>query len=145
MLFFMFSPILPIIYFDACLWLSVLLYVNDDLISLCPHFCFPCFICFMVVSHNPLNAYPCHFNVLTHILLLLHHHLPIFVLLLHAGPVCTGGDGQSGGGAGRAQGKSSSSLGRTSSRQGLCPPRIPAVSAVPSPQQPNQGNTALIP
>lgn len=58
------------------------------------------------------------------------------------GPVRAGGDGRSGGGAGRAQGESSPPVGGTSGRQGLRPPRVPAVSAVPRAQQPNQGNSA---
>lgn len=81
-------------------------------------------------------------TVLTHILLLLHLLLLRLLLLLHSGPVCTGGDGQSGIRAGQAKGKSSSSLGGTGSRQGLRPPCLAAVSAVPRPQQLNQGNTA---
>lgn len=57
-------------------------------------------------------------------------------------PVCAGGDGRSRGGARHAQGESSPPVGGTSSRQGLRPPRVPAVSAVPCAQQPNQGNPA---
>lgn len=83
-------------------------------------------------------------TVLTHILSLLHLYFSISSSssCLMLGPVCTGGDGQSGGRAGQAQGKSSSSLGGTSSWQGLRPPCVPAVCTVPSPQQFNQGNTA---
>lgn len=62
--------------------------------------------------------------------------------LLHIGLVCAGGDGVSGGRAGQAEGKSSSTMGGTSSRKGLRPQSISAVSTIPSPQQLNQGNTA---
>ena len=97
----------------------------------------------LMCSISSVTCNPALPTVLTHILSLLHLYFSIsssscFML----GPVCTGGDGQSGGRAGQAQGKSSSSLGGTSSRQGLRPPCVPAVSTVPSPQQFNQGNTA---
>lgn len=56
-------------------------------------------------------------------------------------PACVGGAVMSWGWAGQAEGEGPPALGGPGCREGLRPPCVPAVCTVPSPQQPDQGNT----
>lgn len=98
-------------------------------------------MCSIFLCFNPTLPTWAHLHPIAPSSLSFHFHL--FVLLFHTAPVYTGGNGQSGARTVQTEGKSSLSLGGTSGRQGLCPSCIPAVSTVPSPQQFDQGNTAL--